>query len=124
MNTYNSSFYLDADDYSVSPLLVTQYQASSTTRHIVHEVLGTPWPDITLQAAGPRTGSMSALFDNEGDAYNFFLVLKGANVLQFTDLDTKYLGMSFVAMGQITFQADDQNRSYWTVGFTYQEVLS
>jgi hypothetical protein len=118
----NSIFSQFSQNYSVSPVLVTQYQAAANTRHIVHEVLGSEWPDVTLQKAGPRTGTMSALFDNEGDAYNFFLVLRSAEVLFFQDLDTKYTGMYFVAQGQITFQQDDQNRAYWAVGFPYMEV--
>lgn len=104
------------------PLLVTQWDATSTTRHIVHEILGNPIPDVTLQPAGPRTGTMSALFDYETGAYSLYDALRSVNVLAFSDDDTATTGMDFIANGDITITTDSQNQNYWTVTFPYLEV--
>jgi len=104
------------------PLLVTQWNATSTTRHIVHEILGNPIPDVTLQPAGPRTGTMGALFDNETDATALHTALRGTDVLTFSDDDTATTGMTFIANGDVTITTDSQSQSYWTVTFTYLEV--
>ncbi|WP_316315972.1 hypothetical protein, partial [Clavibacter michiganensis] len=77
-----------------SPLLVMQYQASRNTRHLVHDVLGSNVPDVTLQNAGPRTGSMTALFNDELDAQALFDLLGGESVLSFTDTDTRDRNMT------------------------------
>jgi hypothetical protein len=104
------------------PLLVTQWNASSSTRHIVHEILGNPIPDVTLQPAGPRTGTMSALFDNEADASALHTSLRGTDVLTFSDDDTATPGMTFIANGTVTITTDSQNQACWTVAFDYLEV--
>lgn len=104
------------------PLLVTQWNASSSTRHIVHELLGNPIPDVTLQPAGPRTGTMSALFDYEAGAALLYAALRGTDVLTFSDDDTATTGMDFIANGTVTLATDDQNRRFWTVTFEYLEV--
>lgn len=104
------------------PLLVTQWNATATTRHLVHDVLGNPWPDITVQPAGPRTGTMSALFDNEADAAALFAMLTGTTVVTFSDDSTSITAMRLLANGSVTIAQDDQDRTKWVVTFAYQEV--
>lgn len=106
----------------VLPLLVTQWNATANTRHIVHDVLGNPWPDITVQPAGPRTGTMSALFDNEADAAALFAMLTGTTVVTFSDDSTSITAMRLLANGSVTIAQDDQDRTKWVVTFAYQEV--
>lgn len=105
------------------PILVTQWSAASATRHLVHEILGNPVPDITLQPAGPRTGTMSALFDSEDGAALLYAALRGTDVLTFSDDDTATTVMDFIANGTVTLATDDQFRSFWTVTFDYLEVI-
>lgn len=114
-----------APDYEYGeliPLLVTQWNATATTRHLVHDVLGNPWPDITVQPAGPRTGTMSALFDNETDANDLFLMLTGTEAVTFSDDSTSITAMRLLANGSVTIAQDDQDRTKWVVTFAYQEV--
>lgn len=119
----SSSFtYINDATNAVQPLLVMQYAAASTTRHIVHDVIGSPWPDITLQAAGPRSGTMSALLATEDDANRLFAMLQGTTVLVFSDDTAVSTGMNFVANGTITMTTDDQQRSYWVITTDYLEV--
>ncbi|ROS74990.1 carbohydrate binding protein [Curtobacterium sp. PhB130] len=106
----------------ILPRLVTQWNASATTRHIVHEVLGNPWPDVTVQPAGPRSGTMAAIFDNEDDAVALYTMLTGTTVVTFSDDSTSFPTMRFLANGQITVQQDDQDRTVWAVTFSYMEV--
>lgn len=113
---------ITAPSFAAFPLLVTQLEATSTTRHIVHEVLGNPIPDITLQPAGPRTGTMSTLFDNEADASALYTALRGIDVLTFSDDDTATTGMDFIANGSVAITTDSQSQQYWTVTFEYLEV--
>ncbi|MDP4333551.1 carbohydrate binding domain-containing protein [Curtobacterium sp. A7_M15] len=109
---------------NIQPVLVTQWAASSQSRHIVHDVLGTPWPAITLQPAGPRTGTMSALFTSELDAADFFTMLRGTAVLTFSDTDTLTTAMQFVATDAIQMAPDSQDSRRWVVTFGYMEVQS
>lgn len=104
------------------PLLVTQWSATSNTRHLVHEVLGNPWPDVTLQPAAPRTGSMSALFDYEAAASLLYAALRGTQVLTFSDDDTATTGMLFIANGSVTIATDSQNQDFWTVTWEFLEI--
>lgn len=112
------------DNYSaaVSPVLVTQYSATFTTKHLLHDVLGSATPDITLQPAGPRSGTMAALLDQERDAARLFQMLQGTTVMFFTDDDTDTTGMTFVANGSVTLSTDDQDKKYWVVTFDYLGV--
>lgn len=105
------------------PLLVTQWSATSNTRHLVHEILGNPIPDITLQPAGPRTGTMSALFDSEDGAALLYGALRGTDVLTFSDDDTATTVMDFIANGTVNTTTDSQNQSFWTVTWDYLEVI-
>jgi hypothetical protein len=107
---------------TVAPSLVTQWAATSNTRHIVHDVLGSIWPDVTAQPAGPRTGTMSALFDSEEEAFELFNMLRSTSVITFSDSDTYTTAMTFLANGAINFAPDGQDRTRWTVDFTYLEV--
>ncbi|OII04316.1 carbohydrate binding domain-containing protein [Curtobacterium sp. MCBA15_008] len=110
-------------EYGIAmPSLVTQWAATSQPRHIVHDVLGTPWPNVTIQPAGPRSGTMSALFDSEDGANDFFTMLRGTNVITFSDTDTYSTAMVFLAQDNITMTPDDQDRRRWVVSFGYMEV--
>lgn len=106
----------------ILPRLVTQWNASATTRHIVHDVLGTPWPDVTVQPAGPRSGTMAAILDSEQDAADLFAMLTGTSVITFSDDSTTIPTMRLLANGQVTVQQDDQDRTVWAVTFSYMEV--
>ncbi|ROP64690.1 carbohydrate binding domain-containing protein [Curtobacterium sp. ZW137] len=106
----------------VTPRLVTQWNASATTRHIVHEVLGNPWPDVTVQPAGPRSGTMAAIFESEDDAVALYTMLTGTTVVLFSDDSTSFPTMRFLANGQITIQQDAPARTVWAVTFSYMEV--
>lgn len=117
----SSSFYSPLWD-PVIPELVTQWEASRTTRHIVHEVIGSSVPDVTLQFAGPRTGTMSALFDNEDAAFVLTRMLGGRDVIEFSDDTSSSAGMTFVANGTFTMTTDSQDHTRWTVTFPYLEV--
>lgn len=106
----------------VLPRLVTQWNASATTRHIVHDVLGSQWPDITVQPAGPRSGTMAAILDSEDDAAALFGMLTGTSVITFSESTASIPTMRLLANGQVTVQQDDQDHVTWAVTFSYMEV--
>lgn len=122
MSSTISTFDPAGSPNSVYPLLVTTYSATSTTRHLVHQVLGSASPDVTLQAAGPRTGSIAALFDTERGATILFQMLQGVDILSFSDDDSYFSNMTFIANGTITIAPDGQNAAYWVVAFDFLEV--
>ena len=121
-STFTSGTPATTEYVVVRPALVTQYAATSTPRHIVHDVLGTPWPNITAQPAGPKTGTMSALFDTEDEANTFFTMLRSTYVVTFSDTDTYSTAMDFLAADNITMAPDEQDRRRWVVSFGYMEV--
>lgn len=108
---------------TVTPVTVTGYAATRASRNVLHAIIGTPDPAVTLRPAGLRTGTLEALFDTRADAQSAVTILASDAALTFVDTDHPSISMTFVLDGDVTMALDDDTRALWLVSFDYQEVL-
>lgn len=108
---------------TITPILIDGYESTREAGNVVHKILGTPVPAISLRAAGLRTGRLTALLESRAAALALENVLAGANLLTFTDTDTT-LSMTFGLDGDggIVTRLDPATRRRWTVAWDFQEV--
>lgn len=109
---------------SVSPRLVLGYQSERTAGNLIHPIIGRADPDVTLAAAGLRTGTLELLCLTLADALAVEDLHAGEGVCELEDTDAPGLGMYYVAAGKIELELDDETRAVWIVRVEYQEVLA
>lgn len=107
-----------------SPALVVGYDSARAGRNVFNPVLGRGYPDVTLQPATPRTGTLTFLFTSEADAAECERMHRGIDLLTLTDSDLSTIGMTYVLDGNLRRQLDPETLSVWTVAVDYQEVIS
>lgn len=107
-----------------SPLVVVGYDSARAGRNVFNPVLGRGYPDVTLQPATPRTGTLTFLFTSEADAAECERMHRGTDLLTLTDSDLSTIGMTYVLDGNLRRQLDPETLSVWTVAVDYQEVIS
>lgn len=109
----------------VEPRLVLGYSASRQTRNIVHGTIdpanGNPY--YTLAEAGPRSGQLALLFDNQDDATACFDLHGLRLVFSFEHEQRHTWAMSYIADGEIEIELDDE-RKMFTVTIPFLEVTS
>lgn len=106
---------------TLTPRLVLDYATVRLSRSIVHDVLGSPSPDVTLRPVSTRSGTLVLFCLTRADAQAIeALHLTGAP-LTFTDPDAA--PMRYVVAGAVvvTYLADT-NR--WRVTVDYREVTA
>lgn len=106
---------------TITPILISGYESSRTSRNVVHPILGTNVPAVSLRAAGLRTGTLTALVANRAAAVALETVLAKALLLTYTDPDTT-LSMTFVLDGEARVKLDPDTLTLWTVVWDYSEV--
>lgn len=108
---------------SITPSVVDGYSSARPTRNVVHAILGSNAPAITLREAGLRQGQLTAVFSraSENLAHQLEVMLSDDLTLALADTDTSGTGMTFVATGDVEVKQDD-TRAVWLVTFGYQEV--
>lgn len=113
---------LTANSVMRTPQLVLGYSSTRSAGNIVHPVIGNPSPDVTLAAAGLRTGTLSMLCLNLADALAVQSLHTGPYVVVLADSDLPALNMTYVASGTIAIALDDETRTRWTVTVDFQEI--
>jgi hypothetical protein len=107
---------------TVSPLLVLTYETTRNVPTVVHRIIGRGDPDVTLQPAGLRSGTLDFLCASYADADSVVVLLTTPGVLTLTDDDVPSAGMAFVVTGDLLAREDDQGTSRWIVSVPYAEV--
>lgn len=108
---------------SVTPLLITGYKSTRKAGNIIHPIISRADPDVTLKAAGLRTGTLVALCSSHAQALQLEDINAGEGVCQLVDVDVPALGMYYVASGNIELELEDETRSRWLVSVDFTEVL-
>ena len=109
---------------SVSPALVLGYKSARTAKNLIHPIIGRPDPDVTLAAAGLRTGTLELFCLDLAQALAVEALHAGEGVCQLEDTDLPALNMFYVASGEIGLELDEETRLRWVVSVEYQEVLA
>ena len=102
--------------------MITGYESTRESGNVIHSIIGRPSPEVTLRAAGLRTGNLEALLLLEADAIALESLLAKPKTLLLTDPDVTGVNMSFVLAGPITRTLEDDTRRAWLVKFDFQEV--
>jgi hypothetical protein len=108
-----------------SPVLVQTRKASLSSQTVVRFPIGSTEPYITFGPAGLRSGQHVLFFDEDPAAANAaadVLATPGSFELELTSPEQPAWSMSFVVIGVIEIEQDDQEALYWTVRFGFQEI--
>jgi hypothetical protein len=97
------------------------YSAPTPTNNLVRAVIGTSEPSVSFRAASLRAGTLSCVFDDEGDAWDLYALLLAGVVLTLASTARPVVDMDFVATGNVTPELDS-TRAAWLVSFDWQEV--
>lgn len=107
---------------SVTPVLVVDYAHRRAARTIVHDVIGSSTPDVTLRAAGTREGTLQAVLITQADVTTLDTLLASPTVLTVTSDDEPRLdGLRHVVAGDDPEVRLEGART-WVVTWTYREV--
>lgn len=104
------------------PRLVLDVATYRASRSIVHEVLGSPSPDITLRPLGTRSGVLTLFVLTAADARALEELHLTGLPMTFTDPEA-YQSMRYVVDGAVTvtYLAEVDR---WTVAVGYREVTA
>ncbi len=109
---------------TVTPRLVLGWDTTRRSRNIVHEIIGKPSPDVSVQPSAPRTGTLELFFltEDEAVAADALHAAPGPLVLVNDDHDAR--SMRYVVDGDVRLQLDPATRLRWTLSVPFREVLA
>lgn len=108
---------------TVAPLLVLGWSASNPLRSVVHAVLGSTVPDVTLRPSGDRTGTLEVLCEDEAQANEVVALHTQGVVYTLTEDVLTSISMDYVVAGEVVATLEDQTRRRWVVSIPYAEVV-
>lgn len=109
---------------TITPTIVDGYSASQSARTILHDIIGRANPDASFAPDGMRSGALRCMFALEAAADAARTALAQPGVWTLADPDRSTIGMSFVRVGDMTLELDDETRTLWVLTVGYQEVAS
>jgi hypothetical protein len=107
---------------TVTPILVDGYTSTRESGNVVHTIISSVSPEVTLRAARLRTGTLRLLFATQAEALVGEALHALPVVLVLADPDVSGINMSYVAHGNIEVSLDDATRTAWIVSVDFQEV--
>jgi len=108
---------------TITPTIVDGFTSTRESGTLVHPILGSENPDVTLRPAALRAGILTLVFASASAATAAEMVMASAQVLTLTDPDVSQIGMSFVVTGGgIELDLDRESRSAWLLRVPFQEV--
>ena len=110
------------DATTITPLTVDGYDTVRASRNIIHAIIGRPDPDVTLQPANLRTGTLRLVFATATAAFAAANLHALAGRFVLADTDIPQANMTYVLAGSIESILDDETRTAWIVTVDYQEV--
>lgn len=111
---------------TVSPIQVNGYETARASRNIVHVIIGRADPDVSIQPAGLRRGTLELLFGNPVDAEACSDLHAESAVFTYTDSDVPGVSMRYVLQDGADLETalDSDAGISWVVKVPYQEVAS
>ncbi len=109
----------------VYPNMILGYESTRDGGSLVHPILGTSNPDVSLRPAKLRGGTLKLAFlaeSAESDSKSAEDQLSSATVFTLLDDDRTTVGMQFIVSGPIRRLLDPESRRAWTVEVEYTEV--
>lgn len=107
---------------TITPTLVTGYEAPSESRNVAHVIIGRAGDDVSLQPDSLRNGSLELLFVSKADAWAAREMHAAAGVFTLADDDIPEIGMRYVRDGSMTLALESETRELWLLTVGYREV--
>lgn len=110
---------------TITPTIILDYSSDREAQSIVHPILGSSNPDITLRPASLRTGRLALGFQgssSETDSKTAVDLLSTAATFNLVSPDRSTIPMLFVVQGRVSRDLEDVSRDAWLVTFDYQET--
>jgi hypothetical protein len=107
---------------TIHPDLLLGYESVRSTQSVVHDILQNPYPSVTLDVAGSRTGTMTLLFKSESAAATAETSLSQPLIFAFSSTEITSSNMNFVLSGNLTRSLDQETFAVWTVSFEWTET--
>jgi hypothetical protein len=98
------------------------YESERTSGNVVHDVIGTGTPTVTLGEMSLRTGTLQYLCATRADATALENLHTQVGTVTLTEGDIGDVSMTYVCSGRVSVKLDDESRSVWTVSVDFQEV--
>lgn len=108
---------------TVAPMLVLGWNAANALRSVVHAVLGSSSPDVTLRPSATRTGTLEVLCEGESQANEIVAMHTQGVVLTLIEDDLTSISMDYVVSGEVVAVLEDVTRQRWIVTIPYAEVI-
>jgi len=105
-----------------SPLIVTRNDYSRPNRNILHAIIGSNEPAVTLRELGLRKGTMQLRVADAAAEVEATTILGSASVKTYTDSVTASESMSFVIDGDVRTSLDSVTLLRRVIEFDYAEV--
>jgi len=107
---------------SIVPITITGFSSSRQSGNTIHRIIGASVPDVTMDYAGLRTGTLELVFDDLTKALAAENMFGNIGTVIMSDSDLPQLNMTFVTNGAIAVELHE-DRMHWLVRVDYQEVL-
>lgn len=102
--------------------IIDGYTAARPNRNVVHPILGSTAPAVSLRQAGLRTGTLRLVFSSDSTAFQAHALLSSGVELTLASTERASINMSFVLAGAATIDLDSKTSVAWVVTFDYQET--
>lgn len=107
---------------TITPTLVTGWEATQESRNIIHDIIGRSTPDVTLKPSALRSGNLELLFDTATAANTARLLHMENAVFTITSTELPQINMTYVVGGSISSALEDVTRNMWIISVDFQEI--
>ncbi len=109
---------------TIEPKMILGWETVRRSRNILHEVIGKPSPDVTVQPSAPRTGTLELFFLTEDAAVAADELHAAPGALTLVNDDHAARSMTYVIDGDVRLRLDPATRLRWTLTVPFREVLT
>ena len=108
---------------STTPAVDMSAQQNRPVRNLVHPLIGSPVPDVTLRDPGARTGSLELVYATDDAARAAESLHRTGGVFTLTDDQQPDRNMTYVlAPGALSVRQELPYQHLWVLTVPYQEV--
>lgn len=108
---------------TLTPTLIDGWEATREARTIVHQILGSNEPAVTLRPQGLRAGTLEIVVGTDASLAASIEEMLCAGELLALASTSQPVGMSFVVSGDVTTRLN-ATRKVWLISAEFQEVVA
>lgn len=107
---------------TITPTIITGWDANQDSRNVIHTIIGRPSPDVTLKPAALRSGTLEMVFETAEEAEEARQLHMDAAVFTLTSTSQTTINMTYVVAGTISSVLEDVSRRIWLISVDFQEI--